>query len=167
MKKIIIILISSILLIFILFNLLAVLVLGRKTNKNTIIKKYNKNIEAFEKCIEELTENKIYFDRENLRFGKGKIIITIHEDLEDDTVNVVTVSESEYSKYKNTINLMEKLNIDCVHKTEKNTLFQFNSMIGFSQEIVKIEDEEHYIWCSGEPLYKESLGNDWYYIEHD
>ena len=62
---------------------------------------------------------------------------------------------------------MEKLNIDCVHKTEKNTLFQFNSMIGFSQEIVKIEDEEYYIWCSGEPLYKESLGNDWYYIEHD
>lgn len=107
MKKIIIILISSVLLILILINILCVLVWGRKINKNTIISKFNKNVDAFEKSLEELTEENICFNRENLGFRKGKIIITIHKNCEDGTVNVVTVPESEYSKYQNTISLIE------------------------------------------------------------
>ncbi len=165
MKKVILIIIVSVLLIFIILNILLTLVFGRKVNKQSIINKYKNNVEAFNKSLAELTEENIYFNREILSWGKGKIIITIHEELEDGSVNVITVNENDYNKYQETISLMETLNIKRIHKSGQNIMFQFNAMIKFSQEIVKLRDEEYYIWSGHIIQYKESLGDDWYYVE--
>lgn len=59
---------------------------------------------------------------------------------------------------------MKKLKIKRMSKNKNNIAYQFNAMIGFVQEVVKINDEESYN-NSYIITYKEQIDESWYYIE--
>ena len=165
-KIIIIIVVLALILSLVISLWIAFMIGGNKINKEVIIKKFEENKEKFNFCLDELNKENIYFKRENSNdINNGKIIITIYEELGEGETNIIDIEEKDYSKYKKTLELMEKLNIDKINKTRDNLIFQFNATLRISQNIVNLTDKEDYIYSGNKINNKEHLEDNWYYIE--
>lgn len=110
-------------------------IFGSNITKKEIMNIFYENKVSFELIVEELKEdNKIYIDKEN-----GNIIIK-----RENNTNMVEIKQEEFYKYKNTMEIMQKLKIMKVKKEDSNIIIYFGGTIGFGQYIVQLNNEELY-----------------------
>lgn len=130
-----------------------------KTDKNIVIKNYNKNREIFEQIAIELLKN----PKENIE------ISTIESDFPVVTYqyneqNILEVQKENAKLYENIFMLMSKLNLKKIHKKQSNIIFTPNLRINFGQYIVFMSDEKVFK-NEYKVLYCEQLNDNWFYIE--
>ncbi len=131
------------------------------TCKYKMAKRFRTNRELFEKVVEELSkEDYIYFKRYD-----ETIVIYIHGHIEE-KVNIIKVEEKDYYKYKSTIEIIKKLELETVNKENRSINF-FVETPQFSFDcysIAYMPDYEDYISHGYKIRKKEQLADNWYYI---
>lgn len=161
LKKIIMLLLCF-LLIIILGLWSIYFILNGKYESFIFIRKFNNNKNIFENSVNELIDDKdIYFK------NNGDIMAIVYEQDNDSTLKQHELSKSELSKYSSTIELMEKLNLNSISKSDNNVVYYFSSPFVWSKEIVYVNDLEKFKY-SGHLIKKiKHLNKNWYYIENE
>lgn len=159
MKKTVILIFSLIIFVLISYLIIFYIALSKIYNKmdsKDIIKIYNKNTSLFEEASKELyLENDIVLKKER---NNVKILIYIEKD--DKTYSIEKVEEKYFYKYKKTLYIMEKLNINYISKSENNILF---AITDFGQYIIKIKDEEQ-LRKTYNVIDLIKIENEWFYM---
>lgn len=129
-------------------------------SKRKIIKNFNKNKELFEEVIIELEKENddMYFEK------KGNVILVDIHKHEEEKVNIIRVKEDELDKYAKTMELMGKLDIEQISKSDGYIELLFKSALSGGKYIVYLKDIDKYTY--GHKIReKEQITEDWYYIE--
>ena len=160
-----IIIISIILVFVLLFVLLYILIsniftiiYGSKIDGNKFIELFNDNQIMFEDVIEEIEGIKTIYIRKNHN-SSYEVYIDNNKKIVDIKNNV-----DDYSNYKKSIDIMEKLNISYISKNYGNISFTMNSMFGLGQQIVYISDMDKYKYGNLISSIR-NIKNNWYYVE--
>lgn len=134
--------------------------LEQPIKKEIIIQKWINNEKQFNKSANELIKNKknIFIEREN----DGYIRIKQRE--ETTQSNIETVPKNQLNDYKQTIYLMEQLNINKIQKSNEGIIFEININTHSSQIIMYAENisqvQFYNSYCT-----VENIKNKWYYME--
>jgi len=130
-----------------------------KSEKHTIIEKYNSYNKEFNNVVDEL---KIINDTsQNIYIHNNYIYIYINiYDYNNDKLNIIKVNRREFHFYQNSIDLMKKLHLTSIVKENTNIIFNFN----FGQAIAIINDEDK-LYEDFHILEKIHLKDNWYYMQ--
>lgn len=153
-------LIFIIILLVILFDLTLSSFIGKRKSQKNIINKFKENYLIFDSVKEELN------DMEYIKFYNqfNSIYVDIYEEKDSGTIISSNIQDLEFSKYQNTIGLFRKFKLYNIEKKNQNVIFNFNSTLKLSQNIVYIKNIEKF---NNENIIKNSkkIIDDWYYIE--
>jgi len=150
--------ISIILIVFFAVLISFKILLRGVPEKENIIKIFNDNKNLFYEVVDELTTNGEYVSIRNGNLGPT---IEVYIDEENELTKVVKVKESDYHKYKKTLEFINRFEEIDITYDKNNFMFLFSD---FAQYIVKMRDENKYR-KNYIVLYIENIENDWYYVE--
>lgn len=147
-----------ILLCFLISNIFNI-VYGNKINDDKIIKLFNTHQVMFENVIKETNNIEEFYIRK-----KYDSYYEIH--IENDIKEFIDIKNdtNDYSSYKNSIVIMEKLDISYISKNYNNISFTINSIFGLGQQIVYISNMEKYKYTNSISSIK-NIKNNWYYVK--
>lgn len=136
---------------------------GVKHNQRKIIKKYNKNIYGFQQSMHELLNNgsssQMYFENEYVN------IKAYYFYCQDGQCKTIYLSSKEKKKYKNTMSLIKKLNLEKVSYSRGNIDYLFHSSMAAAQSMVYMSDSDKYE-SEGHIIKKsKNIKEKWYYVE--
>lgn len=165
-KKVIFVFVLVFLLLLFLSYLIIHLFFGKEVvnyNKRKLIDKYKNYEKEFYSSVEELK-----LETSDINFDVTGPTILIEKYIEDSSsTNGVTIKKVKNNKrYKNTINLIKKLNLKRVAKEHGNVLFLYETPYGKGQYIIYLIDEKKLRW-GYDILEFENIKDNWYYVVVD
>ena len=72
--------------------------------------------------------------------------------------------DEEYKQYKDSVDILQELNINYAVKDNNNVSFSINSMFRLGQYIIYMKNDENFP-LNDAIVYKKELHENWYYVE--
>lgn len=161
--------ITSIFIIFVTILLLAYLVLVtlfgeelREYNKKELLKKYEQYEKYFIDSVKELeTEEDVLISNEFLNIS---IEIFKKDIFLPNGVSIIDVNKKDFIKYKNSLNLLDKINLKRIYKNGDSVQFLYKTSHGQGLCIIYTKDKEKYA-LNNNIIESKKIKNNWYYME--
>lgn len=134
----------------------------REYDKKDLLKKYEQYEQYFIDSVKELEiEEDVLISNEYLNIS----IEIFKKDISSPNgVTIIDVKEKEFIKYKNSINLLNKVNLQRIYKNGDSVQFLYKTSHGQGLCIIYTKDKEEYA-LNNYIIESKNIRDDWYYME--
>lgn len=134
----------------------------REYNKKKLLKKYEQYEEYFINSVKELDiEEDVLISNEHLNIS---IEIFKKNTSSLNGVTTIDVKKKNFIKYKNSLNLLNKVNLQRIYKNGNSIQFLYKTSHGQGLCIIYTKDKEEYA-LNNQIIESKNIKDNWYYME--